>query len=196
MKLYFATTNTGKLLSFQRDLGKYNVKITQLALDVPEPRSSDVVEIAKEKVNFAYKKIRKPVVANDSGFYIHSLNGFPRAFVNFALETIGLEGLLKLVENKPRECEFRECLAYLDNSLQEPKCFTANSVSGRLAYEVRGTLRKQAWSALWLIFIPDGSDKTLGEMTEIEYENWHRPIREKTSATVLFGEWLAKNRLR
>jgi len=68
---------------------------------LPEPRSDDLREIAKEKVLFAYKKIRKPCIVLDFGFYIHSLNGFPKAFVNFVLETIGIEDILKLVDGKP-----------------------------------------------------------------------------------------------
>lgn len=38
-----------------------------------------------------------------------------RAFVNFSLDTIGIKGILKLMENKEnRRCAFNECLAYHD----------------------------------------------------------------------------------
>ena len=118
MEIYFATTNQGKVQSLQRDLGKYDISVVQHPVDLIEPRSSDVQEIAKSKVNQAYSIIRKPTVVIDAGFYIHSLNGFPRTFVNFALETIDLEGTLKLIDGKSRECEFRECLGYMDEKLR------------------------------------------------------------------------------
>jgi len=44
--------------------------------------------------------VKKPCIALDTDFRIDELNGFPRAFVNFSLETIGVEGMLKLMEGK------------------------------------------------------------------------------------------------
>ena len=38
-------------------------------------------------------------MAMDADFCIDALNGFPKAFVNFALDTIGVEGILKLMED-------------------------------------------------------------------------------------------------
>lgn len=47
--------------------------------------------------------------------FIHELNGFPRAYVNHALDTIGIEGILKLMKGVAnRYCEFRSCLAFYD----------------------------------------------------------------------------------
>jgi inosine/xanthosine triphosphate pyrophosphatase family protein len=69
-------------------MSKYGIKVVQVPLDIPEPRSDDVEEIAKEKVRYAFNEIGKPCVALDAGFYIGSLNGFPKAFVNFALSTM------------------------------------------------------------------------------------------------------------
>ncbi|MCG2718141.1 MAG: hypothetical protein L6408_04820, partial [Nanoarchaeota archaeon] len=92
MKIYFATTNKGKVQSLQRDLTKYGIKIVQEPINLIEPRSSDVQEIAKYKLEQAYPLIKKPTLVIDAGFYIDELNGFPRAFVNFSLDTIGLEG--------------------------------------------------------------------------------------------------------
>ena len=161
-------------------------------MDIPEPRSSDVQEISKEKVIFAYNKLKKPVIALDAGFFINSLNGFPRAFVNFTLETIGLEGILNLVEGKERSCEFRECLSYLDDSLSEPQYFIEN-VKGTLSHEIKGFLQDHLWSKLGLIFIPEGNIKTLAEMNYQEYVEW-RKSKEKESYSRLFYEWFFKNK--
>ena len=108
MIIYYATTNKGKVNSLQRDLESIDFTIEQVDMEIPEPRSSDVKEIAHDKVLYAFERIQKPVVALDAGFYIESLNGFPKAFVNFALETIGNEGLLKLVEEKDRNLPYLE----------------------------------------------------------------------------------------
>lgn len=39
--------------------------------------------------------------------------GIPRSFVNFSLDMIGIQEILKLMEDKEnRKCAFNECLAY------------------------------------------------------------------------------------
>jgi len=134
MDIYFATTNKGKVQSLERDLGKHNISVIQKPIELIEPRSSDVQEIAQSKIQQAYPQINNPTIVIDAGFYIDSLNGFPRAFVNFTLDTIGIEGIVKLVDGKPRDCEFRECLAYMDQSLQEPKYFISHVIYLLLLY--------------------------------------------------------------
>lgn len=192
MELYYATTNTGKVHSLRRDLRVFGIEVVQAVIDIPEPRSDNPEEIAKKKVECAWRKLVKPVVAVDAGFYIHSLRGFPRTFVNFVLETIDLEGILTLVLGKGRVCEFRESLAYRDHSLTEPKCFTVY-VPGTLAGDLRGTLEPHHWSKLALIFMPEGESKTLAEMTKEEYLDWRG--RKRHSAAKELGEWLTQRSL-
>ena len=164
MKLSFVTTNKGKFLTMHKDLAPYGIEVIQKPLDIPEPRSNDVQEIADHKARVAFQSLKEPVIVMDAGFYIDSLNGFPRAFVNFTLETIGIAGILKLVADQDSHCEFRECLAYFDGQPPKPKFFIGH-VRGTLAPEPRGTLHAGHWSDLALIFIPESRDKTLAEMT-------------------------------
>ena len=193
MEIYFATENPGKVQSLQRDLGKYGITVIQEPISLIEPRSSDVQEIAHSKIQQAYPQIEKPTIVIDAGFYIDELNGFPRAFVHFALETIGLEGILQLIENKPRGCEFRECLAYRDPSLDEPKYFITH-VRGKLADSQKGLMQKHLWSELGLIFIPEGSEKTLAEMSPKEYADWRKISREQNSSGQKLYDWISQQR--
>ncbi|OGI25150.1 MAG: hypothetical protein A3J76_03015 [Candidatus Moranbacteria bacterium RBG_13_45_13] len=186
MKIYYATKNEGKVMSLRRDLAGCGVEIVQILLDIPEPRSSDVREIALEKIAYAFRNLRKPVVVLDAGFYIHSLNGFPRAYVNFVLETIGLEGILTLAVGKSRECEFRQCLVFKDESMNEPVCFQS-CIRGTLATESRGQIQAHHWSPLSLIFMPEGQSKTLAEMSRDEYNQWHWPGRKNSAAKLFTG---------
>jgi XTP/dITP diphosphohydrolase len=193
MRILYATKNKGKIEALEKDLRGFDAEVVSIPLEMPEPRSNDVREIAEQKIIYAYKHLKKPVVVMDAGFYIHSLNGFPRAFVNFALETIGIEGLLKLAEGKKdRACEFRECLAYMDGKLKKPEYFVTK-IPGKLATKPRGTMARHLWSKLGLIYIPPNHTKTLGEMGRKEYIKWHF-TEERSSAGVLLREWLVKNR--
>jgi len=193
MDIYFATTNQRKVQSLQRDLGKYGISVIQQPIELVEPRSSDVRDIAQAKILQAYPLIHKPTIVIDSGFYIDALNGFPRAYVNFSLETIGLEGILKLVEGKPRNCEFRDCLAYMDESLEKPELFLSH-VRGKIAIRVQGFMQEHLWSELGLIFIPEGSKKTHAEMTKEEYLEWRKISRENDSPGKKLYDWISANK--
>lgn len=194
MTLKFATSNMGKLNSLRREFLDHGIEIDQIFLEMPEIRSSDVQEIAESKVRYAFSELHEPVVVSDTGFYIDSLNGFPRAFVNFVLETIGIDGILKLVEGKSRICEFQECLAYFDSTLIEPVYFLG-SVKGSLASVKKGVLQPHLWSELSLVFIPEESDKTLAQMEHSEYLKWRKISREEKSPAKLFANWFLENKM-
>ena len=189
-RIYFATTNKGKVDSMNSAVSEYGIEVVNVSLDLPEPRSDNLQMIAKEKVLFAYDRIKKPCIAQDSGFYIPALNGFPKAFVNFALDTIKVNGILKLAAGEPRECEFRNCLAYFDGSLAEPVYFES-TVKGTLAETLRGEEKAHQWSKLWLVFIPENKDKTLAEMSREEHLEW-RNQRDIESFATKFAKWITE----
>ena len=114
-EIIFVTHNKGKAKSAEKHFK--NLKISTFEYELDEPRSDDIKEIATAKVKQAYEIVKKPCMAMDTDFRIDELNGFPRAFVNFSLETLGIEGILKLMEDKEnRKCAFNECLAYYDGN--------------------------------------------------------------------------------
>jgi XTP/dITP diphosphohydrolase len=184
--VYIATSNKNKAFSIRKEMKRYGIDVKHIYLDIPEPRSYDIKEIAKTKVLYAYKKLKKPCIVLDSGFFVKSINGFPRTFVNYALETVGIEGILKLVEGKERTCNFRDCLAYYDGS-SKPQLFES-VVNGKLSKSPEGKLRPFHWSKLFLIFIPEGRNKTLAQMRKEEYDDWYKSINQD-SYIKKFADW-------
>ncbi len=170
-EVYFATTNAGKVATIAKKLSDFGVVVKHEAIELPESRSYDVAEIACQKAVAAFKRLERPCFAVDAGFHIRSLNGFPKTFVNFALQHIGLDGFLKLVDGKERHCEFRVCIAFCDSDAAEPIVFE-RIVPGNIALKPRGIERERNWSSLSFIFIPDNESKTLAEMTDAEFEEW------------------------
>lgn len=190
-EIVFVTHNKGKAKSAEKYFK--NLKISTYDFELDEPRSDDLKEIATAKVKQAYQVVGKPCIALDTGFFIDELNGFPRAFVNFSLDTIGIDGFLKLMQGKEnRSCKFDECLAYFDG--KEIHYFYGYH-PGNLAYKVQGENRKEKWSDLWYIFKPKGFDKTLAEMTTEEREN-RRKIDGSYSAMEKFAEWFEKEEIK
>ena len=97
-EIIFVTHNTGKIKSAEKYFK--NLKFNTFNYELDEPRSDDIKEIATSKVKQAYEIVKRPCIALDTDFRIDELNGFPRAFVNFSLDTIGIQGILKLMEDK------------------------------------------------------------------------------------------------
>lgn len=182
-EIIFVTHNKGKIASANKQLKGVNFKVFEYELE--EPRSDDIKYISKYKVMEAYKLVNKPCISLDCGFWVDELEGFPRAFVNFALDTIGIEGILKLMEAREnRNCRFTECLSYYDgNQLHQ----FIGKHEGRLSEKILGNHTDKKWSDLWYIFIPYGYDKTLAQMSDNERKN--RKKYESVDSMVEFAKW-------
>ena len=182
-EIVFVTHNIGKIKSAEKYFK--NLKFTTFNYELDEPRSDDIKEIATAKVKEAYEIVKRPCIALDTDFRIEELNGFPRAFVNFSLDTIGINGILKLMEGKEnRKCAFNECLAYHDG---ENIHYFYGKHPGNLSEKIQGVDREEKWSDLWYIFKPKGFDKTLAEMNKEEREN-----RQKADGSVQAMQEFAK----
>lgn len=185
-KITFVTGNKGKVATAQQYFEQLEIELETYSYELIEPRSDDITEIAKSKVLQAYKLVSQPCIAQDSGFYIDELNGFPKAFVNFALDTIGVNGILKLMKDvENRTCTFRECLAYYDGNTI--KYFYCNH-EGRLSTEMLGKENPEKWSDLWYVFIPSYSidGRTLAQYT---IEETHERRKNIDSSIKQFANW-------
>lgn len=165
-KLVFVTHNKGKVESANKYFeGK--VEFQSYDYDFKEIRSDSIEEVSIAKVLEAYEMTKMPTIALDAGFYVKKLNGFPGVYVNHFLSTIGVSGLLKLLEGESlRECCFKQCLVYYNGNGQ-PKIFWGEH-KGTIAFEPKGELSKYDWSEISYIFIPAGKNKTLAEMSSEE----------------------------
>jgi len=187
--IIFATTNIGKASALTRAMATYGVDVEQVGVDLVEPQADSVVEVAQNKAIQAVKLLGKPVVVEDSGFAIDALNGFPGAYIKYALATIGAEGLLRLAAPFPSAaCHFVSAMCYAapDGSQQT---FVDNSATGRLASVVDPTPAPNAWSELWRIFMPKGYDKTLNALTADEQKALMRDW-QAGSVYGQFAHWL------
>lgn len=193
-EIVFVTSNKGKIATAQTYFDK-SVNITHYNYDIVEPNVNDIEYIAKYKVQEAYKKVRKPCISLDAGFFIPSYPGcpnFPGAFPRRELlEKIGIEGLLENMKDvKNRECYFKECLAYFDG--KNLKLFYGLA-HGTLSTEIRGGNSNKQWSQLWSVFIPDNNTKTMAEMTDEERQNrndnYVNPFLE-------FSDWFSKSEVK
>jgi XTP/dITP diphosphohydrolase len=123
-----------------------------------EIQSTSLGEIARFAAEEAAKKHNRRVLVEDSGLFVKALNDFPGPFSSYVYDTIGVEGLLRLMRRqKRREAYFQASLA-----LASPRD-TSQEFSGR----VHGTISRRSAGIQGFgfdpIFIPRGAQKTFAQ---------------------------------
>ena len=89
--------------------------IDHVKLECPEFRHDDVGEIAREKARYAFERLNVPLIVDDTAFYIDALQGFPGPYAAYVLNTIGIGGILTLMQGKrERTAHFVTAIAYAD----------------------------------------------------------------------------------
>lgn len=160
--IYFVTGNRHKLEEVAKMMGP-GFRIRQLAPKVPEIRSDDLVEIARQKAFSVGKQSGKIVMADDSGLFVKALSGFPGTYSAYVHEKVGCDGILKLMKGKrDRRAEFRSAIAIVTPN-GKVRTFTG-TVKGRIAKRKLG----KGGFAFDPIFIPSGLRKSFGQMSTDE----------------------------
>ena len=101
--LLFATGNNGKFEQVSRVLKEYGIELEQKAVDLNEPETDNLKEVALSKARKAFHELRQPLIAEDTGFYLEAYKGFPGANSKWVFNKIGFEGFSKLLSGKPKK---------------------------------------------------------------------------------------------
>jgi XTP/dITP diphosphohydrolase len=124
-KIIFVTGNPVKILHANTALKNLGFSVVGQKLEIIEPREEEPERVVIEKAVQAFQQLKKPLIVEDSGIFISALGGFPKTFVHFALNTLGVKNILKLMEGmENRSAEFRQSLAYVEPGMAEPKVFS------------------------------------------------------------------------
>ena len=122
-ELTYVTGNQAKIESARSILEPLGYKVNQIKIDTIEIQNDDVLEIAKYSAKWASEKLKCNVIKNDTGLYVEALNGFPGPYTHYVDDTLGEDGLLKLLEGiSNRKAYFKEVIAYCEYG-KEPVTF-------------------------------------------------------------------------
>ena len=162
MKITFITSNKHKVGEFQAVLEGI-AELEHIEIDYPEMRSDDPGEISKVAAKQLADTLNKTIIVEDSGLFIDALKGFPGTCSAYIHPRIGLKGILKLLEeNEKRNAEYISAIGYCEPK-KDPKVFVG-SEKGTIALKERG----EHGFGHDPIFIPEGQEKTYGEMENIK----------------------------
>ena len=175
-KLVIATHNPGKLVEMRELLAPHGVEAIsagELGLGEPEETGKTFEANARIKAVAAAQAAKLPAFADDSGLVVDALDGAPGIYSarwagpnkDFNEAMTRIERLLQergATAPDKRGAHFVSalCVAWPDNHLEEVEA----RADGTLVWPPRGT----AGFGYDPMFMPDGFDRTFGEMTSIE----------------------------
>ena len=175
-KLVIATHNPGKLAEMRELLAPHGVEAVSagdLGLDEPDETGKTFAANARIKAMAAAKAAKLPAFADDSGLVVDALDGAPGIYSarwagptkDFTAAMTRIERLLQergATAPDQRRAHFVSalCVAWPDGHLEEVEA----RADGTLVWPPRGN----AGFGYDPMFMPDGFDRTFGEMTSIE----------------------------
>ncbi|MGC9210862.1 MAG: XTP/dITP diphosphatase [Nitrososphaeria archaeon] len=160
MQIIFLTKNDNKIREANEALLNYGIKLTTAPENVQKLEIQDehVENVALYAAKTAYKKLKRAFVVEDDGLFINALNNFPGPYTAYALKSIGIKGILKLMENIENRGAYFQSAVVLQ-LLGRFFLFT-KKVHGTISLIPKGN----AGFGFDPIFIPSGYDITYAEM--------------------------------
>jgi XTP/dITP diphosphohydrolase len=183
--LKLLTSNRDKVTEANIALRGSGVRVTaSVCAGKLELQSDTLEEVASYAAVQGYAWLHEAVLAEDSGFFVSSLKGFPGVYSRYVFDTLGVNGLLKLVgDSVDRKAEFRSCVAYYDGRVL--RTFSA-SVQGVILTRPSGS----SGFGFDPIFAPSASRKiSFADMTTAEKTR----ISHRGEAFRRLGEWARAN---
>jgi XTP/dITP diphosphohydrolase len=113
-EILFVTSNLHKYNEISTIFKQYtSIQLKLLQTNLVEIQSSDLEEIAIFSLKKCVETIKhESIFVEDSGLFIKQLNGFPGPYSAYIFRTIGLKGILTLMEKfKKREAYFQSSIA-------------------------------------------------------------------------------------
>lgn len=113
--LRFVTTNAEKAAEARERLAP--VTLRQVDYDYDEVQSDDLASIATRGAREAFDALEgeEPVIVDDTGFFVHGLDGFPGPYAAYVDDTLGIDRVWDLASGlDDRSASFRCAIASAD----------------------------------------------------------------------------------
>ncbi len=144
------------------EMRKIVSNLEMIEMEYPEIQANTLEEVVDFSLNYLSGIIEGNFIIDDSGLFIDALNDFPGVYSAYVFDTIGNEGILKLMEEKTRrDAYFKTIIGIRFNGINYK---LVGICHGKIAEEERGS----NGFGYDPIFIPEGYDRTFGEMKREE----------------------------
>jgi len=184
MTIYLITSNISKYQEIKKVLANFSIKLKRIDIDLPEIKSLAPRQVVIDKVNKAYKIVKKPVIVDDTSLFFSGYNQFPGTISRFIFMTLGFSGIFKLIKNN-HSAYFESYIAYLDKKSAVPHIFTGKC-QGKLIKKILG--KKRTKMPYDNIFIPLGETKTFAQLGVAMKQKYDH----RTKAVIKLAKYLTK----
>lgn len=127
------TGNPNKLAEARRIVGPW---LEAVDIDLPEIQSLSLEAVIRAKAAEAFRRIGRPVVVEETGLELESMNGFPGPLVKWMLEAVGPEGLARSAAALGSAAAIARCMVMYRDADRE--VLGEGHDSGRLVLPPRG----------------------------------------------------------
>ncbi|OYT60476.1 non-canonical purine NTP pyrophosphatase, RdgB/HAM1 family [Euryarchaeota archaeon ex4484_178] len=152
------THNKNKYL----EMKKVIPQLQMVDMEYPEIQADTIEEVIDFALEYLSERIEGNFIIDDSGLFIHALNDFPGVYSAYVFDTLGNEGILKLMEGREnRSATFKTVIGM---HIEGQNFKFIGLCHGRIAYAPRGS----NGFGYDPIFIPEGEERTFAEMSTEE----------------------------
>lgn len=187
MKIIYGSTNQEKIKEVKTLFKNHNIEAEFLSLkDIGftdeinengttfEENSMIKAKAIKEYCN--KNNINEIIITDDAGLCVDALNGAPgvhsaRYAGDHAEQIVTLNKLMNEMKNIPKDKRTAQFVCFLTAILPNGDIVTAEGITKGSISEEIGTLGGLTFCP---VFIPDGSNKVMNDMTDEEKESTHR----------------------
>lgn len=159
--LTFVTGNAKKLEELRAILGSnFPLEIISHKLDLPELQG-EIEEVSIKKCQEAARRLKRPVLVEDTSLCFNALGGLPGPYIKWFLEKLEPEGLPRLLTGWEDKSAVAVCtFAYCTGSCEDLDVILFQGKTNGKIVDPRGT-RDFGWDC---VFQPDGYEETYAEL--------------------------------
>ena len=182
--LKFITSNKNKLTEFKQifKIRMPNIEIQSIMdIEIPELQG-DPEKIAYQKIKFALKHEKGPIIIEDTSLCYNALGGLPGPYIKDFLRNLKPIGLVKLIEGFEDKSAYAQCIIGLG----------LNGTSRLFVGQTKGTIVSPrgkedfGWDP---IFQPEGYIRTYAELDK----NIKNTISHRSKAILSLIDYLKEN---
>jgi XTP/dITP diphosphohydrolase len=167
--IFFVSNNINKYFEVKSML---HDRTTDLDLifykqNIVEIQDEKIEKIAIEKAKSAYNIVKRPIIIEDDGLFVNSLNGFPGQYSSYVFKSIGNRGILRLLKgSRARSAFFKSIFVYTNGII-------TSVFIGKINGKISATITDGGWG-YDPIFIPSkdyNNNKTFATLSKTNKKN-------------------------
>lgn len=169
-KLTFVTGNAMKLKEVQAILGPDSpIEIISYDLDLSEFQG-DIEYITIKKCQEAARRLRIPVLVEDTSLCFNALQGLPGPYIKWFIKKLKPDGLVRLLAGwEDKSAEAISTFGFCKGDCDDSKVQLFQGRTQGTIVNPKCNLKYHGWESCWdCVFQPNGYNKTYAELKKEE----------------------------